>query len=163
MKARHHRNGLTSQIEVLTDWRGGVLSRIRELVLGAYPGISEEWKWGTAVWSYHGLLCSAAAFKDHVKIHFFQGAFLEDAHGLFNAGLDGNKMRAIDFREGQAIDEPGLKELVRVAVTFNEKNSQVVDLAESLIGASNGKNRCYRIPVPGRGHGRARLVAALLE
>jgi len=111
---------ITNQIEALTDWRGAVFSRIRQLVLEAYPGISEEWKWGTAVWSYHGMLCSAAAFKDHVKVHFFQGAFLEDRCGLFNAGLDASKMRAIDIREGQVIDESGFKDLVRVAVSFNE-------------------------------------------
>jgi len=112
---------ITRQIEELNDWRGVVIGRLRQLILEAYPGIVEEWKWGTAVWSYHGLVCSAAAFKDHVKVHFFLGAFLEDSHGLFNSGLDGNKMRAIDIREGEAIDEAGLKELVRVAVTYNEK------------------------------------------
>jgi hypothetical protein len=112
---------ISNQIEALTDWRGGIFTRIRQLVLEAYPGIIEEWKWGTAVWSYHGMLCSAAAFKDHVKIHFFQGAFLEDSRGLFNAGLDGSKMRAIDFEEGTEINEAGLKDLVRVAVSYNEK------------------------------------------
>jgi hypothetical protein len=111
---------ISNQIEALTDWRGGIFSRIRQLVLEAYPGIIEEWKWGTAVWSYHGMLCSAAAFKDHVKIHFFQGASLEDPRGLFNAGLDAAKMRAIDIEEGQVIDEAGLKDLVRTAVAFNE-------------------------------------------
>jgi hypothetical protein len=111
---------ITRQIEELTDWRGVVISHIRRLILDAYPGIIEEWKWGTAVWSYHGMLCSAAAFKDHVKVHFFQGASLADPRGLFNAGLDGAKMRAIDIMEGQKIDEEGLKSLVRTAVAFNE-------------------------------------------
>ena len=110
---------ITRQIEELNDWRGGVIGRLRRLILEAYPGIVEEWKWGTAVWSYHGLVCSAAAFKGHVKLHFFQGAFLEDSRGLFNAGLDAGKMRAIDIGEGQDIDEPGLMDLVRVAVAFN--------------------------------------------
>lgn len=112
---------ITRQIEELNDWRGVVFARIRRLILEAYPGIVEEWKWGTAVWSDHGLVCSAAAFQGHVKLHFFQGAFLEDSRGLFNAGLDASKMRAIDIEEGQDIDESGLKELVRAAVTFNEQ------------------------------------------
>jgi hypothetical protein len=111
---------ITRQIEELNDWRGAMIDRLRRLILEAYPGIVEEWKWGTAVWSYRGLVCSAAAFKDHVKLHFFQGAFLEDARGLFNAGLDAGKMRAIDFTEKKTIDGPGLKELVRIAVAFNE-------------------------------------------
>jgi hypothetical protein len=110
---------ITRQIEGLNDWRGVMIGHLRRLILEAYPGMVEEWKWGTAVWSYHGLVCSAAAFKDHVKLHFFQGAFLEDSRGLFNAGLDAGKMRAIDFREGQVIDDPGLKELVCIAVAFN--------------------------------------------
>lgn len=111
---------ITSQIKALTDWRGGVIARIREMILEAGPDIHEEWKWGTAVWSYHGLLCSAAAFKGHVKLHFFQGAFLDDPHGLFNAGLDGSKMRAIDIVEGQAIDAAGIKQLVQDAIAFND-------------------------------------------
>jgi hypothetical protein len=111
---------ITNQIAALPDWRGNVLARIRRLVLEAYPGIIEEWKWGTAIWSFHGMLCSAAAFKDHVKIHFFQGAFLEDPRSLFNAGLDAAKMRAIDFKDGQEIDEVGFKNLIRAAVSFNE-------------------------------------------
>jgi hypothetical protein len=111
---------ITHQIEELNDWRGVAIGRLRQLILEAYPGIVEEWKWGTAVWSYRGLVCSAAAFKDHVKLHFFQGAFLNDSCGLFNAGLDADKMRAIDFSEGQAIDGPGLMELVRIAVAYNE-------------------------------------------
>jgi hypothetical protein len=112
---------ITNQIEALPDWRGDVIARIRRLVLEAYPGIKEEWKWGTAVWSYRGMLCSAAAFKEHVKIHFFQGAFLEDSRGLFNAGLEASKMRAIDIHEGQDVEEDGLKDLVRAAVAFNEQ------------------------------------------
>ena len=111
---------ITRQIEELNDWRGGVIARVRRLILDASPGIREEWKWGTAVWSSHGLICSAAAFKDHVKVHFFQGAFLADSRALFNAGLDAAKMRAIDIKEGQEIDEEGLKDLVRAAVAFNE-------------------------------------------
>ena len=108
------------QIEELNDWRGGVIARVRRLVLESSPDIREEWKWGTAVWSSHGLLCSTAAFKGYVKVHFFQGSFLADPRGLFNAGLDAAKMRAIDIKEGQEIDEEGLKDLVRAAIAFNE-------------------------------------------
>ena len=112
---------ISRHIEELNDWRGIVIARLRRLILEASPGIREEWKWGTAVWSSHGLVCSTAAFKDHVKVHFFQGASLADPRAVFNAGLDGAKMRAIDIKEGQEIDEAGLMDLVRTAVAFNEQ------------------------------------------
>src|SRR5215470_9840878 len=78
---------ISSQIAALADWRGEALARWRKLMLGAVPDITEEWKWGTAVWSKNGLVCSAGAFKEHVKLNFFRGAFLEDPDGLFNSGL----------------------------------------------------------------------------
>jgi hypothetical protein len=110
---------ITQQITELTDWRGKRLARLRKLILTSAPGITEEWKWGSAVWTYQGLICSGGVFKDHVKMHFFKGAFLKDPKHLFNAGLDGKTMRAIDFTEGDKIDEPALKELVRSAVVYN--------------------------------------------
>src|SRR3990172_3537785 len=91
---------ITNQIAEHADWRGNMLARLRKLILEAAPDITEEWKWGGAVWSQKGLVCSAGAFKGHVKLHFFKGATLEDPQGLFNAGLDAKAMRAIDFREG---------------------------------------------------------------
>ncbi len=110
---------ISNQIAGLADWRGKTLARLRKLILEADPGIIEEWKWGTAVWTKNGLVCSAGAFKDHVKLNFFQGASIEDPKGLFNAGLDAKATRAIDFSEGEDIDENSLKDLVRAAVIHN--------------------------------------------
>ena len=110
---------ITNQIAELADWRGKLLARLRKLILEAAPEVTEEWKWDTAVWTRNGLVCSAGAFKDHMKINFFKGASLKDPKGLFNAGLDAKATRAIDFSEGEVIDEPALKELVRAAVAHN--------------------------------------------
>ena len=110
---------IDNQIAELADWRGQMLARLRKLILEADPDITEEWKWDTAVWSHQGLVCSAGAFKKTVKLNFFQGAFLEDPHKLFNAGLDAKKTRSIDFREGDAVDESALKDLIRAAVAYN--------------------------------------------
>ena len=110
---------ITDQIAELSDWRGDMLARLRTLVLDAAPGITEEWKWGSAVWSQKGLVCSAGVFKDHVKLNFFKGASLSDAQGLFNAGLDAKATRAIDFSAGDSVDESALKDLIRAAVAYN--------------------------------------------
>ncbi len=110
---------ISGQIAGLADWRGEMLAHLRRLILEAAPGINEEWKWGTAVWSRDGLICSAGAFKDHVKLNFFKGAALEDPKGLFNAGLEAKATRAIDFGEGEPVDEPALQDLVRAAVALN--------------------------------------------
>jgi hypothetical protein len=110
---------ITDQIAELSDWRGEMLARLRTLVLDAAPGITEEWKWGSAVWSQKGLVCSAGVFKDHVKLNFFKGASLDDAQGLFNAGLDAKATRAIDFSAGDSVDETALKDLIRAAVAYN--------------------------------------------
>ena len=106
-------------IAELADWRGQMVARLRKLVQEADSGITEEWKWNTPVWSHKGLVCSAGVFKQAVKMNFFQGASLEDTHNLFNAGLDAKKTRAIDFHEGDAINEPALKDLIRTAVAHN--------------------------------------------
>ena len=110
---------IDQQITELADWRGQMIARLRKLILEADPDISEEWKWNTPVWSHQGLVCAVGAFKETVKMNFFQGAFLEDRHRLFNAGLDAKKMRSIDFREGDEVDEPALKDLIRTAVVHN--------------------------------------------
>ena len=110
---------ITNQISEYSDWRGDLLARLRKLILEADPDITEEWKWGTAGWSKNGMLCSAGAFKDHVKLNFFKGAFLADPQGLFNAGLDSKSSRSIDFYEGARIDENKLKELIRAAIAYN--------------------------------------------
>jgi hypothetical protein len=110
---------ITNQIAELGDWRGKVLARLRKVIVDAVPNLTEEWKWGTAVWTNNGLVCAAGAFKDHVKLNFFKGASLEDPKGLFNAGLDAKATRAIDFNEGDNIDVSALKALIRAAVAYN--------------------------------------------
>jgi hypothetical protein len=110
---------ITNQIAELADWRGKMLARLRKLIPEAAPNITEEWKWGTAVWSHKGNVVAIGAFKDHVKLNFFQGASLKDPHGLFNAGLDAKATRAIDVREGDEINESALKDLIRAAVAHN--------------------------------------------
>ena len=110
---------ITNYIAGLSDWRGEMLARLRQLVLDAAPEISENWKWDTPVWSQKGNVLAIAAFKDHVKLNFFKGASLDDPNSLFNAGLDAKATRAIDLHEGDQIDEAALKELIRTAVAFN--------------------------------------------
>ena len=110
---------ITDQIAELGDWRGKLLARLRKLILEAAPDITEEWKWDTAVWTHHGLVCSAGAFKDHLKLNFFKGASLKDPKSLFNAGLDAKATRAIDFNEGEDIDASALKDLIRAAIAYN--------------------------------------------
>jgi hypothetical protein len=115
---------ITNYIAELADWRGNMLARLRQLIHEAAPDITEEWKWGTAVWSQNGLVCSAGAFKDHVKLNFFKGASLNDPKGLFNAGHDAKATRAIDFSEGDDLDESALKDLIRTAVAYNMSSSK---------------------------------------
>ena len=110
---------ITQHIADLGDWRGKMLERLRKIVIAAVPGIVEEWKWDTPVWSQKGNVVAAGVFKDHVKLNFFKGAALEDTHGLFNAGLESKGSRAIDLHEGDKIDEPALKDLIRAAVAHN--------------------------------------------
>jgi len=130
MKKTESKDGLTpsqhidNQIKDLADWRGKMLARLHKLILEAAPDITEEWKWDTAVWTQKGLVCSAGAFKDHVKLNFFKGASLKDPKGLFNAGLDAKATRAIDFSEGDDIDESALKDLIRAAVAHNTSGSK---------------------------------------
>ncbi len=129
MKKAESKGGMTAsqrvdnQIKELADWRGKMLARLRKLIREAAPNITEQWKWGTAVWDQNGLVCSAGAFKDHVKLNFFKGASLEDPQGLFNAGLDAKATRAIDLSEGDNIDEAALKDLIRAAVAYNMSGS----------------------------------------
>jgi hypothetical protein len=110
---------ITAYITSHDDWRGPMLARIRKIVLGAVPGLVEEWKWGTPVWSDNGLVCAASAFKDHVKVNFFKGASLKDPKGTFNAGLDAKAMRSVDFHQGDKIDQAALGSLVKEAAAFN--------------------------------------------
>ena len=113
---------IDKKIKELEDWRGTTLAKVREVIHEAEPGIIEEWKWmGTPVWSRGGIVCTGETYKNVVKMTFARGAALKDACGLFNSSLDGNVRRAIDIHEGDKIDEPALKDLVRAAVALNLK------------------------------------------
>jgi hypothetical protein len=116
---------IDEKIKELGDWRGSMLSRLRNLVKEADPDIVEEWKWrGVPVWSHDGLICTGETYKNVVKMTFAKGAALKDPSRLFNSSLDGNTRRAIDFREGEPIDEEALKTLVRGAVTLNRSKAR---------------------------------------
>ncbi len=111
---------IDARIRELGDWRGETLSRLRALVKQADPEVVEEWKWrGTPVWYHEGMICTGETYKSVVKMTFAKGASLEDPSGLFNSSLEGNVRRAIDFREGDTIDEKALEALVRAAVALN--------------------------------------------
>jgi hypothetical protein len=110
---------ISQKIAELPDWRGERLVRLRELIHEVAPGITEEWKWGTAVWSQKGNVVAAATFKDYVKFNFFKGASLSDPAGLFNAGLEAKTSRSIDLHQSDQIPEAALKELLRAAVALN--------------------------------------------
>ena len=110
---------IDKRISELDDWRGELFARLRTRILAADPEITEEWKWDTAVWSHKGLVCAVGAFKDTVKLNFFKGASLQDLHNLFNAGLDAKATRAIDFQEGDSLDESSIEDLIRTAVAHN--------------------------------------------
>ncbi len=111
---------IDARIEELGDWRGKMLGRLRTLIKQADPEIVEEWKWGVPVWSHDGLISTGEAYKKVVKMTFAKGAALEDPSGLFNSSLEGNTRRAIDFHEGEKIDEKALKALIREAVALNK-------------------------------------------
>src|SRR5271169_5963365 len=115
---------IDARIKELGDWRGEMLSRLRAIVKEADPEVVEEWKWrGVPVWSHDGLICTGETYKNVVKMTFAKGAALENPSGLFNSSLDGNERRAIDFHEGEKIDEKALKALVRAAVTLNKSKA----------------------------------------
>lgn len=105
----------------ITDWRGAIFAQVRKTILAADAGIVEEWKWmGSPVWSRDGMIAVANAHKGKVKLTFAHGAQLADPEGMFNAGLEGNARRAIDFLEGDAVDEAGLTALVQAAIVYNQ-------------------------------------------
>jgi hypothetical protein len=114
------------------DWRGKTLAKVREIIHAADPEIVEEFKWvkptspGIPVWSHGGIICTGETYKDHVKMTFAKGAALEDPSGLFNSSLEGNVRRAIDFHEGDKVDEAALKDLIRAAVALNLKGKSKV-------------------------------------
>ena len=116
---------IDARIKELGDWRGKMLSRLRALVKEADPEVVEEWKWrGVPTWYHDGIICTGETYKTVVKMTFAKGAALKDPSGLFNSSLDGNTRRAIDFHEGEKINEKALKTLVRAAVTLNKSTAQ---------------------------------------
>jgi len=115
---------IDARIEELSDWRGETLTLLRALVKQADPEVVEDWKWrGVPVWSHAGIICTGETYKNAVKMTFAKGASLEDPAGLFNSSLEGKVRRAIDFHEGEKIDEKGLKALIRAAVALNESSA----------------------------------------
>jgi hypothetical protein len=115
---------IDARIEDLGDWRGEMLSRLRALIKKADPEVTEEWKWGNPVWSHEGLICTGETYKKVVKMTFAKGASLKDPSGLFNSSLEGNTRRAIDFHEGDKLDEEALKALIRAAVALNKSSAR---------------------------------------
>jgi hypothetical protein len=116
---------IDARIKELGDWRGEMLGRLRALVKEADPEVVEEWKWrGVPVWEHDGIICTGETYKTVVKMTFAKGAALQDPSRLFNASLEGNTRRAIDFHEGATIDEAALKTLVRAAVTLNKSKAK---------------------------------------
>ncbi len=116
---------IDARIKELGDWRGQMLGRLRTLVKEADPDVAETWKWrGVPVWEHAGIICTGETYKNAVKMTFAKGASLEDPSGLFNASLEGNTRRAIDFHEGDKIDEKALKALIRAAVALNTSSAK---------------------------------------
>jgi hypothetical protein len=111
---------ISNKIAQLGDWRRATLGRMRKLIKEADPDVVEEWKWmGTPTWSHDGIICTGESYKEVVKLTFSKGASLKDPARLFNSSLDGNVRRAIDIHEGEEVDEPAFKALVRQAVALN--------------------------------------------
>ena len=110
---------IDARINELADWRGEMLARLRALIRQADPEIVEEWKWEIPVWSHDGIICTGETYKKVVKLTFAKGASLDDPSGLFNSSLEGRVRRAIDFSEGEKINDKALKALIRAAVALN--------------------------------------------
>ena len=116
---------IDARIEELADWTGKTLSRVRALIREADPDVVEEWKWrGVPVWSHDGIICTGETYKSVVKLTFMKGASLQDPSKLFNSSLEGNARRAIDFREGDEIDDDAFKALIRAAVALNKSGGR---------------------------------------
>lgn len=114
---------IDARIKELDDWRGKTLARLRALIKKADPGVVEEWKWNVPVWSHDGIICTGETYKTRVKLTFAKGAAVKDPAKLFNSSLEGNTRRAIDFGEGDDIDEAALKKLIQSAVAVNKPAS----------------------------------------
>nr|MDO8098142.1 DUF1801 domain-containing protein [Candidatus Njordarchaeota archaeon] len=123
---------IDTRIKELGDWRGKTLSQLRSLIKQADPAVVEEWKWqkptnpGVPVWSHDGMICTGETYKDHVKLTFPKGAQMKDPKKLFNSSLEGNTRRAIDFHEGDTVDEAAFKALIREAVALNTSKARAI-------------------------------------
>ena len=115
---------IDARIKELDDWRGKTLSHVRALIKQADPEVVEEWKWSVPVWSHDGLICTGETYKSVVKLTFSKGASIKDPSGLFNSSLEGKARRAIDFHEGDEIDEDALRALIRTAVALNMSSAR---------------------------------------
>jgi len=116
---------IDARIRELGDWRGETLARVRTIIKQAVPDVVEEWKWrGVPVWYHAGMICTGETYKNAVKMTFAKGASLDDPSGLFNSSLEGNTRRAIDFHEGDKIDEKALKALIRTAAALNTSKAK---------------------------------------
>ena len=116
---------IDARIRELGDWRGETLTRVRTIIKQAVPDVVEEWKWrGVPVWYHAGMICTGETYKNAVKMTFAKGASLDDPSGLFNSSLEGNTRRAIDFHEGDKIDEKALKALIRTAAALNTSKAK---------------------------------------
>jgi hypothetical protein len=121
---------IDARIKELGDWRGETLARVRAIIKRAVPDVVEEWKWrGVPVWYHDGIICTGETYKNAVKMTFAKGASLADPSGLFNASLEGNTRRAIDFHEDDTIDEKALKALIRAAVALNTSKANIKNKA----------------------------------
>ena len=124
-KSRSPSQLIDERIKELDDWRGTLLARLRTLIKEADPEVVEEWKWrGVPVWSHDGIICTGETYKNVVKMTFAKGAALKDPSQLFNSSLEGNTRRAIDFHEGEKVNEAALKTLIRAAVTLNKSKAK---------------------------------------
>lgn len=116
---------IDDMVASLNDWRGPAFANVRRIILEAVPGITEEWKWrGTPVWSHDGVICIAKAFKDKVKVTFYNGAHLPDPDKVFNSDLDGNQWRALDIFRDDKVNEKALKSLVKAAAEYNHAKAK---------------------------------------
>ena len=115
---------IDERIKELGDWRGEMLGRLRALIKSADPDVVEEWKWAVPVWSHDGLICTGESYKKAVKLTFAKGASVKDPARLFNSSLEGNTRRAIDFHEGDKVNEKAFKDLIRAAVALNQSRSK---------------------------------------
>ena len=135
---------IDARIQELGDWRGEMLSRLRALIKQADPKVVEEWKWrGTPVWSHNGLICTGETYKNVVKMTFSRGASLDDPSGLFNSSLEGRARRAIDFREGDKVNEKALKTLIRAAVALNTSSA-----SDGLGNSTSATSTIYCVEIP---------------